>query len=313
VPPLTFPAVRLSALDFGLLLMVIIWGANFSAIKYALREFSPVIFNAFRLLLAALVFLVAIAITRPRAGWSQNPRERRLSRDEWIRIAALGVIGHLWYQLLFLAGLARTTASNGALIFGATPIAVAILSSLTGHERVRRAHWVGAALSFVGIYAIFGAGATLSGGTIAGDALVFCGMLCWSIYSVVSQPLLERHSPLVVTGYSLAIGAALYLLVALPSMGTTNWEAISTTSWVLMALSSLLALAFAYIVWYTAVQRIGSARTAIYSNLTPIVAMIVAAVWLDEAIGARQMLGAATILGGVFITRFAPAAPSQEA
>ena len=49
-----------------------------------------------------------------------------------------------------------------------------------------------------------------------------------------------------------------------------------------MVASSLLALALAYMIWYTAVQRIGSARTAVYSNLTPIVAMIVAAIWLGE-------------------------------
>ena len=64
----------------------------------------------------------------------------------------------------------------------------------------------------------------------------------------------------------------------------TDWAAISRTSWMLMVASSLLALAFSYMVWYTAVQKIGSARTAVYSNLTPIVAMIVAAVWLGEQI-----------------------------
>ena len=55
-------------------------------------------------------------------------------------------------------------------------------------------------------------------------------------------------------------------------------------------------------VWYTAVQRIGSARTAIYSNLTPIVAMIVAAVWLGEQITRRADLGAAMILSGIAVT-----------
>ena len=78
-----------------------------------------------------------------------------------------------------------------------------------------------------------------------------------------------------------------------------------------MLLSSLLALAFSYMIWYTAVQRIGSSRTAIYSNLTPIVAMIVAAIWLGEPIGAPQIIGAVTILSGVFITRLAPS-PATE-
>jgi drug/metabolite transporter (DMT)-like permease len=60
-------------------------------------------------------------------------------------------------------------------------------------------------------------------------------------------------------------------------------------------------------VWYTAVQRIGSSRTAIYSNLTPIIAMIVAAIWLGEQITRSQILGAVFILSGIAITRLAPA------
>jgi drug/metabolite transporter (DMT)-like permease len=132
-------------------------------------------------------------------------------------------------------------------------------------------------------------------------------MLCWSLYSVLAQPLLKRHSPLVITGLAMACGTAVYLLFAIAPMLGTNWEAISVTSWALMAASSLLALAFAYMVWYTAVQRIGSSRTAIYSNLTPIVAMIVAAAWLGEQVTRSQLLGAVLILGGIAVTRLAPA------
>ena len=98
----------------------------------------------------------------------------------------------------------------------------------------------------------------------------------------------------------------MYMAVAAVPMMRTDWSAISTTSWVLMTASSLLALAFSYIVWYTAVQRIGSSRTAVYSNLTPIVAMIVAAVWLGEQITGTQMLGAALILSGIAVTRLSP-------
>ncbi len=279
--------------------MVTIWGANFSVVKYALREFPQVTFNAARLALASAVFLTAIRL--------RHAGDPPLSRADWLRIAALGVIGHLLYQLAFVAGVARTSASNSALIFGATPIAVALLSALAGYERVTAVRWAGAALSMLGIYVIVGRRATWSNATVVGDLLIFVGMLCWSIYSVVAQPLLGRHSPLVVTGYSMAIGASLYVALAVPTLVTTDWTTISTTSWVLMALSSLLALAFAYMIWYTSVQRIGSARTAVYSNLTPIVAMIVAAIWLREPIGVAQIVGAVTILGGVFITRLGSA------
>jgi drug/metabolite transporter (DMT)-like permease len=294
-------------LDLLLLLMVIIWGSNFSVIKLALREFPEPTFNALRLMLASSVFLVAIAVVRARARAGLRPPEPRLSGAEWRLVFVLGLLGTVLYQLLFLAGVARTSVANSALIFGCTPVAVAIMASIAGHDRLSPVRWAGAALSLAGIYALVGRGAELSASTLAGDALIFGGMLCWSLYSVLAQPLLKRHSPLVITGLAMACGTAVYLLFAIAPMLGTNWEAISVTSWALMAASSLLALAFAYMVWYTAVQRIGSSRTAIYSNLTPIVAMIVAAAWLGEQVTRSQLLGAVLILGGIAVTRLAPA------
>jgi drug/metabolite transporter (DMT)-like permease len=294
-------------LDLLLLLMVIIWGSNFSVIKLALREFPEATFNALRLVLASAVFLVAIAVVRAQANAGRRPPEPPLSRSEWRRVFVLGLLGTVLYQLLFLAGVARTSVANSALIFGSTPVAVAIMASIAGHDRLSWARWAGAALSFGGIYALVGQRAELSASSLAGDALVFGGMLCWSLYSVLAQPLLKRHSPLVITGWAMASGTVVYLVYAAGPMLRTDWGAISSTSWILMASSSLLALAFAYMVWYTAVQRIGSSRTAIYSNLTPIVAMIVAAAWLGEQITQAQILGAVLILSGIAITRLAPA------
>lgn len=295
-------------LDLLLLLMVVIWGSNFSAIKYALREFPEVTFNALRLVLASAVFLAAMAVLRRRARAGRRPPDPPLSSREWALVVLLGVLGTTLYQLCFLAGVARTSVANSSLIFGATPVAVAIMATLAGHDRLRAAHWIGAALSLTGIYVLVGTRAALSAATLAGDALVFASMLCWSLYSVLAQPLLRRHSPLVVTGWAMATGTAIYLVPAAGPMLRTNWQAISTTSWLLMAASALLALSFAYMVWYTAVQRIGSSRTALYSNLTPIVAMIVAALWLGEPITRRQVAGAALVLGGIAVTRLGAAA-----
>ena len=278
--------------------MVVIWGANFSAIKLALEDFPEIPFNAFRLLLASAVFLTAIAVGRRPV----------LSRAEWLRLAFLGLIGHFSYQLCFLAGVARTSVANSALIFGCTPVAVAFMSSIAGHERITWPRWAGAALSFAGLVAVVGHGANLSRATLAGDALIFTGMLCWSLYSVSSQPLLERHSPLLVTGVSMAIGTVPYLLVAIGPMLNTNWAGISRTSWLLMTASSLLALALAYMIWSTGVQRIGSARTSVYSNLTPVVAMAIGAVLLGERVGGWQLIGAALILTGLAVARVRPAA-----
>jgi drug/metabolite transporter (DMT)-like permease len=297
------PPLNLSRLDALLFLMVLIWGSNFSVIKYALRDFPQIAFNAMRLLLASAVFLAAIVVVRRRAALGLRPPEPSLTGREWGVVFVLALVGTVLYQLFFLAGVARTSVANSALIFGCTPVAVAILSSIAGHERLPLTRWIGAGLSLLGIYALVGSAASLSSATLVGDALIFAGMLCWSVYSVTAQPLLKRHSPLVISGWSMIIGAALYTSLTAGSLIATNWSSISAISWMLMAGSSLLALAFSYIVWYTAVQRMGSARTAMYSNLTPIVAMAVAAIWLDERIGPGQLLGAALILTGLVLAR----------
>jgi drug/metabolite transporter (DMT)-like permease len=291
--------VTFTRLDALLLLMVVIWGSNFSVIKLALRDFPQVPFNAFRLLLASAVFLAVLAVRRGD--------EPRLTAADWRRLALLGLVGHLFYQLCFLAGVARTSVANSSLIFGCTPVAVALMAAVAGHDRLTRTRIAGAVLSLAGIYAIVGPRAAVSADTAVGDALVVGGMLCWSLYSVAAQPLLSRHSPIVVTGWSMAIGTAFYLVLAAVPMARTDWGAISGFSWLLMVASSLLALALAYMIWYTAVQRIGSARTSVYSNLTPVVAMVVAAVWLGEAVNAAQIAGAGLILTGIAVARM-PAA-----
>jgi drug/metabolite transporter (DMT)-like permease len=289
----------MSRLDLLLLSMVTIWGANFSLVKVALRDFPELAFNAFRLVIASAIFLTAL-------WWQDRSRPAAprppLTRDDWQRLIFLGLIGHLLYQFLFLGGIKRTSVANGSLIMGTTPVVVALLTAMVGHERIAPPRWIGAAISFLGLYIVVGHNVDWSAGHL-GDLLVFASTLCWATYSVVSVPLLKRHSPLVVTGYSLSMGAAAYVMVAAPTLVAVDWGAISGQSWALMVVSAVFALAFAYLIWYTSVQRAGSTRTAAWSNMTPVMAMAIAALWLGEALALRQVVGAAVIFAGLFITR----------
>jgi drug/metabolite transporter (DMT)-like permease len=291
-----------SRLDLLLVSMVAIWGANFSLVKVALRDFPELAFNAFRLVIASAIFLGAMWWQQSREGPAAPPRPR-LTRADWGRLVLLGLVGHLLYQLLFLGGVKRTSVANGSLILGTTPVVVALLTAWTGHERVPPLRWVGAAVSFFGLYIVVGQKVDWSASGHLGDALVLASTVCWATYSVASVPLLKTHSPLVVTGYSISIGAALYTLVSLPTLARVEWSAIAPVSWVLMIASAVFALAFAYLIWYTSVQRAGSTRTAAWSNVTPVVAMVIAALWLGEPIALNQLIGSAAIFTGLFITR----------
>ena len=121
---------------------------------------------------------------------------------------------------------------------------------------------------------------------------------------MASQPILRRHSPLTVIGLTFSVGAAIYVVTMIPILIAVEWSSISGMSWGLMLGSALLALNLSYFIWYTGLKKLGGSRTSVYSYLTPVVAMVVAAVWLAEPISANQIAGAGAILSGLLITRY---------
>lgn len=303
------PSSSLSITDGFLVLMVVVWGLNYSALKRAFEEIPPPVFNTLRLVIASSVFLVAIRVVGRRAAGASWPLASVFHtphdltrRDRW-DLVWLGLVGHFAYQLCFVNGLARTTASNGALIFGATPVVVALLSAALGRERIGRLHWIGAALSAGGIYFVVGHGATLASTTFAGDLLIGLGVICWAAYTIGGMRLMARHSPLFVTGVTMAVGTLPYAVWASPRFVEVNWAAVTPTVWGLLLFGSLGAFCFSYLVWYAAVKQLGPARTSIYSNAIPIVAMVFAALWLGEPITGTKMLGAMAVITGVVLTR----------
>jgi drug/metabolite transporter (DMT)-like permease len=308
----------LTPIDALLLLMILIWGSNYSVVKAALSQIPPLPFNSLRLTLASLLFLVSLAVaggrreppgaTR-RPNWRPFSSARTMPGRDWLALVALGVIGHCVYQLCFMGGVARTSVSNVSLILGTSPVAVAMLSSAVGHERVNRRQWIGAVLSLGGVYLVAGRDASLSGQTLVGDLLAVCAVLCWTVYTVAARSLLERHPPLVVTGYTMAIGAVLYVPFGLAGLRALDWRSVSLGAWSGLVFSAVFALYVAYLVWHTAVQRIGNLRTSIYSNMLPAVAMVIAAIWLNEKLTGSKVAGASAILVGVGITRIDASEP----
>lgn len=316
---------RLSSIDVLLLLMTLIWGTNYSIVKHAFLEIDPQAFNAMRMLIASVVFLAIIVTVRARNRGAPGARRgliasifftpAPITRRDWAALAGLGVVGHAAYQYFFIGGLARTSVANSSLMLAGTPVLIALLSAALGQERITRLHWLGAALSVAGIYLVVGHGAPAGDASLAGDLMMFVAVCCWALYTMGARHLIRRHSPVGVTGLSMAIGTAVYVPLALPNIRTTDWDAVAAGTWIAVVYSAIFALCVAYTIWYIAVREIGSARTSVYSNLVPIAAMLTAVVFLGEVLTAARLAGAAAVLLGVALTRVgktAPLVPPEE-
>src|SRR3954453_21167570 len=112
----------LSLTDFLLLCMALIWGLNFIVVKFATGVFEPLAFTCIRVLVAVIV-LWGIFFAR---------RMPLPSRREILIMLALGVLGNGIYQILWVEGMARTRASDAALLVAASPAFIEMLGWLRG-------------------------------------------------------------------------------------------------------------------------------------------------------------------------------------
>ncbi|MEO5511836.1 MAG: DMT family transporter [Longimicrobiales bacterium] len=286
---------RFGKTDALLLLMALIWGVNFSVIKFATGVFAPLAFTGLRVGLAAAVLLLIAAVQRHK--WP--PR-----RDILVLIA-LGVMGNGIYQLLFIEGLSRTKVANAALVVAAAPAFIAVASRIRGVEHLKWKTIAGVAVSVSGVALVI-LGSTRADaprGTILGTLLVFSGVFCWTIFTVFLQPYARRINAIQMSALTM-LGGTLPLMIATPrALFATRWGAIGPSAWFALFYASIISMVIAYLFWYRGLRVLGPTRTAVYGNLQPVIAIGVAWIFLHEAPTMWQGIGTGTIMTGLFLTR----------
>jgi drug/metabolite transporter (DMT)-like permease len=280
--------------EASLALMVAIWGLNFAVAKRALATIDPLAFNALRYPIASgFVYFVL-----RRQGQAVG-----LLREDIPRVLFLGILGNTLYQLAFILGLDLTTAGSGSLMLAVMPVFVLLLEMSTGTRHGPRA-WTGALASIVGVALVSRAALHFAGAeALLGNLLMIVAAACWALYTQGSQPLIRRYGAVHATALTLWTGTVGNFLVGIPSLVRQDWRAIDTVSWVGLLYSAFLSIGLAYLLWYRGVSRLGGTRTAIYSNLTPVVALAAGALWLGEPVTIVSLIGGALVIGGVMLVR----------
>ena len=141
---------------------------------------------------------------------------------------------------------------------------------------------------------------------LAGNLLMLGSAICWALNTIMSKPLLRHYSPLKLTTVTMMISTPLLLLLSVGELSQQVWSDISLRGWLGLGYSFLFANAVAYILWNVSVQKVGNSRTAVFSNLVPIVAVITSWLVLGETLGLWQGIGAVITLVGVTLTRIRP-------
>lgn len=275
---------------------ILIWSLNYIFAKAALGYLDALAFNALRYPIAAMIVLI---------WWRWKATPQPLDKRHLIVMLLVGLWGYGVYQILFIQGLHYTTAGNSALFGSTAPLWTAVIGLVLGRERLGKLSWAGIALAFVGVsFVIIGGQAhvSINPGQTLGDLLSLSAALVWASFTVLSKAPLARHSYSQFVAFGVTAGAVLLLISGGPSLFTVRWDLIPWWVYLVIIFSGALSNALAYLVWANAVAKVGSARTAIFLNLTPVITLSLGVLALHEPIAWVQIVGAAGVLLGVWLT-----------
>ncbi len=280
--------------EVSLILAAVFWGANYAATKYAAGSIPPLLLVMFRFTVGGLLLFLILRLFEP---------ESRLSRNDILPMIGLGCFGVATAQTSFTFGVSLTTAANTGLIFASAPVWGLLLGSVLGLERPGRRGVLGVTLSILGIGIVFYEGLGAKDASLTGDLLVLLAAVGVGAYTVLSMPMLERHSPLAVATYPTLFGAPVLLLVSSPQLLGLHPSVVGAGAWAATAYSVVFATAFAFAAWQRGISRIGANRVLVYQYLITLTGVASGIIFFGEVLGPNKLLGGAVILLGVYLAR----------
>ncbi len=278
------------------LFSVIVWGGSFVATKVALANAAPMTVVWLRFGIGVLLLGAAVTLRRQwrLPGWADLGY-----------FALLGLIGITFHQWLQSTGLLTARATTTAWIVATIPVFMALLGWLVLHEKLTRRQIVGILLAGVGVLVILSKGdlkQIIFGrfGTI-GDFLILISAPNWAIFSTLSRRGLQQYPAALMIFFVMLFGWIFSSFLFLIKPGFSAILAIQPQSWGGILFLGIFASGLAYVTWYDALQVLPVAQAGAFVYVEPFVTVLVATWVLKESFGIVELLGALTILSGIWL------------
>jgi drug/metabolite transporter (DMT)-like permease len=269
-----------------------IWGSTWLFIKLGLADLPPLTFAGIRFVIACVILLFII-----RLRHIQIPR----MRHDWILLAIAGILSFGFNYGLVFWGEQYITSGLAALLQATLPAFGLVFAHL--HLPGERLSWTKIGGVVLGV---FGVGVVFSNQLAVSGKLAFAGcvaLILSAMFAAYSNVLVKRYGkhldPAILAAGQMLFGLLLLLGVGVPLEGNPL-----RFHWTPIALLSLLYLAvvgsvIAFLLYYWLVLNMDVTKSMLIALVTPVVAVLLGMIVLDEQIGWRTLAGGAMIMAGI--------------
>lgn len=281
----------------------IFWGIQPVAIKIIVAEMDPVVMIPIRYTFLGIIFFI---IMKLKGETNFLPTKQCLTA-----LFLMGFFGITLSNTAQFLGLRYSSATNASLIASTAPAMTALLAitvtrfTNNNKERLTIIQWVGILISFIGAVYLISNGSLsmlLALSFNMGDILFLIGELGWSVYCIISVPIMKKMTVLSVTAWAGLFGAIQTAIYGECTIGLTVPAQLSSAALFSFAFIVFCGGVAAMICWNIGIKHVGASSSCIFFNLMPIVGILTATVTIGETISVTKIVSAVIILFGVYIT-----------
>lgn len=294
-------SAKLFVTYLSLILTMLLWGGTFIAARNLARVLPPADSAFCRFLIASAALMVLTIVVEKRL--------RIPPVKMFIPLILLGLTGVFAYNYFFFRGLAHISAGRASLIVANTPLVITLVAALLFQERLTRRKFAGVLFSLAGAIIVISNGrplALFSGGFGHGEAALVGCVLSWSAYSLIGRSVLNTMSPLSSVCWSSLIGTVFLFFPAANGQLLQRMFAIAWHNWLDLAYLGIGGTTIAFYLYYRGIKQIGAGRAAIFINLVPVFAVLLAWLLLGETLPPSVFAGGFLVLTGVTLTNYQP-------
>jgi drug/metabolite transporter (DMT)-like permease len=272
------------------------WGTSFFWIKIALREIDTLSLITWRVIIATLGLLVAVAI-----------KKTTLTRDKrvWLKLFGVAFFSPFLGFACITWGETRVDSSVASILNGTVPLfAIAFSHLFIADEKMTSRKVLGLILGFFGVFLLFAKDLRFTGG-ILGQLSVLAGAASYAFSGILSRRLLRGHSP-IEQALGVVAGTIVWCLVAFVLLGKMIAVPREPMTWLALTWLGLLGTSIAWLLYFELFNKWGVVKVAVVNYILPVVGILAGVLFLDEPAHILLLLGGIAIFSGIAVVHGKP-------